>query len=100
MGINGGLANLDGSRKVGLPDIVTGNKAKKEDKGNGFDSSDDGLKLGRSAVNVNVETNGREFGGRVELALKLETDVENEDGFVDLDPFGAGSLELGQRPFV
>jgi hypothetical protein len=36
----------------------------------------------------------------VELALELETSIENEDGLVDLDPLGTSSLELSQELLV
>ena len=126
-GVEGGLAVLDCSRKISFPDVATGDKAEREDEGSGFDSGDGGLKLGRSAVKVDVETSDREFGskvnvgvettevggqedlggnggkfcvGGVELALKLEASVENEDGLVYLDPLGTGCLEFGQELLV
>ena len=126
-GIDGGLAGFDGSGEIGLPDITTGNKTEREDEGGGFESSDGGFELSGSTVEVDVETSDRKFGneaevgvettevggqedfwgdrgklgiGGVELALKLETSIENKDGLVDLDPLCTGGLELSQELFV
>ena len=45
--------------------------------------------------------NGGKFGvGGVELVLIIETFVEYEDGLVDLDPLGTGSLEFSQKLLV
>ena len=45
--------------------------------------------------------NGGKFSvGGVELALKLETSIENEDGLVDLHPLGTSSLEFSQELLV
>ena len=126
-GIDGDLASFDGSGEVCLPDVTARNETEREDEGGGFYSSDGGLELSGSAVEVDVETGNRKFGGEVEvgvettevggqedfggnggklsiggieLTLKLETSIENKDGFVDLDPLGTSSLELSQELFV
>jgi len=126
-GIDGGLTCLDGSREIGLPDVTAGDEPERKDKGGGLDSSDGGLKLSGSTVEVDVETGNRKFSsevevgvettevgcqedfwgdggkfsiGGVELALELETSIENKDGLVDLDPLGTSSLELSQELFV
>ena len=126
-GIDGNLTSLDGGRKISLPDVAAGDKAEREDKRSRFDSSDSGLKLIRSAVEVDMETSDRELGskvnigveaaeiggqedpggnggkfgvGSVELALELETSVEDEDGLIDLNPLGTSSLEFSQKLLV
>ena len=126
-GIDGDLASFDGSGEVGLPDVTARNETEREDEGGGLDSSDGGLELSGGAVEVDMETGNRKFGGEVEvgvettevggqedfwgdggklsiggieLTLKLETSIENKDGFVDLDPLGTSSLELSQELFV
>ena len=125
--IDGGLAGLDSSREIGLPNITTRNETEREDKGSWLNSGDGGIELSRGTVEVDVETSDGELGsevevgvetaevggqedlwgnrgkfsvGGVELALKLEASVENEDGFVNLDPLGTGGLELGQQLLV
>jgi hypothetical protein len=48
-----------------------------------------------------VGGNGGKFCiGGVELALKVEAGVGNEDGLVVLDAFGTSSLEFSQKLFV
>jgi len=125
--INGGLAGLNGSREIRLPDVTAGNETEREGEGGGLNSSDGGLKLSRGTVEINVKTSNGElgnevevgvettevggqqdFGGNrgkfgisgVELALEPETSVKNEDGFVDLNPLGTSGLELSQELLV
>lgn len=126
-GIDSGLASLDRSGEIGLPNVTSRNETEGEDKRSGFNSSDGGLELSRSTVEVNVETGNGELGnkinvgvettkvggqkdlggnrgkfsiGGIELALELETSIENEDRLVDLDPVGTSSLELSQELLV
>ena len=125
--IDGGLTSLDGSREIRLPDVTARNETEREEKGGGLDSSDSGLKLSRSAVEINVKTGDGELGNEVdirvettevggqedfrgnrgkfsisgvELALELETSIKNEHGLIDLNPLSTSSLEFSQELLV
>ena len=69
-GFDGDPALIDGSGKIGLPDVATRNEAEGEDKGSGFDSSDGELELSRTTDEVDVETGDRELGSKVNVSVE------------------------------
>ena len=125
--IDGFLSALNGDGEVGLPDVTTRNDTKREDNVGGLDGGNDVIELLGSTVEINVEaSNGelgdeaqvgaktREVGGKEDFGrnlgqggvgsdvLRLESlsFVKDEDGLIDLNPLGAGSLQVSEESLV
>lgn len=126
--LDGGLNGLDGTLKVGLPDVSAVDDTGRED-GLGAESTDHGVELLRVADKVDVDgvdvlgdevqvvDDVTEVGGEDELgdlvteagelligglksSLGLGGEIEDEGGLVDLDSVGTGLLELGEELLV
>ena len=125
--IDGFLSALNGDGEVGLPDVTTRNDTKREDNVGGLDGGNDVIELLGSTVKINVKaSNGelgdeaqvgaktREVGGKEDFGrnlgqggvgsdvLRLESlsFVKDEDGLIDLNPLGAGSLQVSEESLV
>ncbi|KAH4057952.1 hypothetical protein HBI25_227580 [Parastagonospora nodorum] len=126
--LDGGLDLLDGVLEVGLPDVAAVDDTGGQDLA-GAELADDTLELLRVPYKVNVDTvdvgeaskgvevvdNVTEVGGDdglgqvaadkllvcgLESILDLLGQIVDEDGLVDLDGLGTGSLELLEELYV
>jgi hypothetical protein len=126
-GINGFLAQLDGSSEVSLPDVAARNNTKGENNFGGFYSLDNIVNLGWGTIKIDVKTSYRKLGderdirvkatevrrehdlgsdwgkvgvGSGELLVKGSCTVENENGLINLNPLCASGLEVSQELLV
>lgn len=121
------LAELHGRGNISLPDVTARNNTEREDEIGGLDGLKDGDELFGGTVQVNVETGDAQLGNDVDIALEtavvggkhdrggngdklavrgderalvVGSDIENEEGLIDLDPVSTSGLELGQELLV
>ena len=90
-GIDGGLAGLDSSGKIGL---MAGNKTEGEDKRGRLNSSNGRLKLSRGMVEVNVKTSNGELGNEVDVGVGTTKVGGQEDFWGDRGKFSISGVEL------
>jgi hypothetical protein len=125
--IDGLLTELNCSSEISLPDVTTGNNAKRENNVGGLDGGEDLIELSGSTIKVDVETSNRELGNVVhvgvetgevggkkdlrgnlgkggvcsgELGLESGSLVEDENGLINLNPFSTGGLEICEEGFI
>lgn len=125
--IDGLLAELDGSVNVGLPDVTAGHETEGNDQLSGLDGGKHLVELSGNTSDVDVDTSDGELGDDRDVGVKtavvggkddlggdgsklgvsgdefllvVARGVEDEDRLVNLNPFSASCLEVGEELLV